>query len=71
MRMFRAGRQALAIAAAVAMTLLLAACGGPAGVPGASPGRTGVISLNKISTLKSLFNRDYGHTRLILIFSPT
>ena len=31
----------------------------------------GVISLNAISTLKSLFNRADGHTRLVLIFSPT
>jgi anti-sigma factor RsiW len=31
----------------------------------------GVISLNAISTLRSLFNRADGHTRLVLIFSPT
>jgi hypothetical protein len=30
-----------------------------------------VITLNKIDRLKSLFNRDDGLTRLILIFSPT
>jgi len=29
------------------------------------------MSLNKISTLKSLFDRDNGHPRLVLIFSPT
>jgi len=29
------------------------------------------MSLNQISTLKSLFNRDDGHPRLVLIFSPT
>ena len=28
-------------------------------------------SLNAISALRSLFNRAYGHTRLVLIFSPT
>jgi hypothetical protein len=33
--------------------------------------RTGVITLNQISTLKKLFNRDSGHPRLVLIFSPT
>ena len=73
MRMFRAPRQVLAMAAAVAVTFLLASCA-PAGTAGshgtaASNGR--VITLNTISTLKSLFNRDDGHTRLILIFSPT
>jgi len=30
-----------------------------------------VITLNHISTLKSLFNKDNGHPRLVLIFSPT
>ncbi len=33
------------------------------------PGK--VITLNHITTLKTLFNRDAGHPRLILIFSPT
>jgi len=30
-----------------------------------------VISLTQIATLRSLFNRDDGHPRLVLIFSPT
>lgn len=29
------------------------------------------MALDQISTLKSLFNRDNGHPRLVLIFSPT
>ena len=29
------------------------------------------MSLNQISTLKSLFSRDNGHPRLVLILSPT
>ena len=33
------------------------------------PGK--IIVLNQISTLRTLFNRDAGHPRLILIFSPT
>jgi len=41
-----------------------------AGGPGADSAR-GVISLNRISTLRTLFNRDAGRTRLILILSPT
>jgi hypothetical protein len=30
-----------------------------------------VITLNHITTLRTLFNRDAGHPRLILLFSPT
>ena len=29
------------------------------------------LGLTAISTLRSLFNRDNGHPRLVLIFSPT
>lgn len=61
------------VMAAAAVSLVLASCtqtAPPAGQGAAS--RSGaVISLNEISTLKSLFNRDDGHPRLILIFSPT
>ncbi len=42
----------------------------PAAQPAASHPR-GVIALNDISILRSLFNRADGHTRLVLIFSPT
>ena len=60
------------IAAAI-VSLVLASCtqtAPPVGQGAAS--RSGsVISLNEISTLKSLFNRDDGHPRLVLIFSPT
>jgi hypothetical protein len=71
----------MAAATAVVSALLLVSCSpSPASTaPGASasavraatshPG--GVISLNAISTLRSLFNRADGHTRLVLIFSPT
>ncbi len=60
-------------AAAAAFVLASCATAAPAGRPGAGAGpRSGsVISLNQISTLRSLFNRDDGHTRLMLIFSPT
>jgi hypothetical protein len=39
--------------------------------PAAAAPSGGVISLTAISTLRSLFNRDNGHPRLVLIFSPT
>ena len=40
--------------------------------PRAGKSRSGaVVTLNNISTLRTLFNRDSGHPRLILIFSPT
>jgi len=60
------------VAAAVA-GLVLASCtqAPPATRLGAASRSGGVISLNEISTLKSLFNRDIGHPRLVLIFSPT
>jgi hypothetical protein len=39
--------------------------------PAATSRPGGVVSLNAISTLRSMFNRADGHTRLVLIFSPT
>jgi hypothetical protein len=66
------------VVAAAAAGLVLASCtSAPPGPGAASPGSGvvsrsgGVISLTGISTLKSLFNRDNGHPRLVLIFSPT
>jgi|GEM_PF-3442570 len=68
------------VAAAGAAGLVLASCSSAAPAAGggtASPGpgsasrSGGVISLTGISTLRSLFNRDNGHPRLVLIFSPT
>jgi len=73
-------RQWLVTRAVVAMTaaLLLTACGsarpsvgGGASSPGqASTGRR-AVTLKDISVLRGLFNRDLGHARLVLIFSPT
>jgi len=72
-------RSAVVVAVAVTGTVL-ASCSSaaPAAGPGtASPGlgassrSGGVISLTGISTLKSVFNRDNGHPRLVLILSPT
>lgn len=73
--MFRLVR-ALTAAVIVALPGLLASCAASGAVSGApvttgSAGNGRVITLTKIDSLKSLFNRDYGHTRLILIFSPT
>jgi len=61
------------VVAAAAVSLALASCkqtAPPAG-QGAAARSGGVMSLTEISTLKSLFNRDNGHPRLVLIFSPT
>ncbi|HET9968104.1 MAG TPA: hypothetical protein VFQ68_07685 [Streptosporangiaceae bacterium] len=73
MRMSRVLRQAVAMTAAVAVTFLLASCApaDTASSQATAAGNNRVITLNTISTLKSLFNRDDGHPRLIVIFSPT
>jgi len=62
------------VIAAAAVSLVLASCthtAPPVGHVTAAPRSGEVISLNQIATLKSLFNRDDGHPRLVLIFSPT
>lgn len=65
------------IATAFAATLLLTACGTgggaapSAGATGATGAQGRVIALTKMSVLRTLFNRDQGHARLVLIFSPT
>jgi hypothetical protein len=62
-----------AVVAAAAAGLVLASCtsSSPAAGPGTTSQGSGVISLTGISTLRSLFNRDNGHPRLVLILSPT
>lgn len=66
--------RARTVAVAFAAAMLVAACGSG---PGAaqSAGATGpqgrIIALTKMSVLRNLFNRDQGHARLVLIFSPT
>ena len=61
------------VMAADVVSLALASCApaSTAGSQATAASNSRVITLNTISTLKSLFNRDDGHTRLILIFSPT
>jgi hypothetical protein len=72
----------VAVVATIACGLVAAACSpssvstapgtsAPAARSGAAAHPSRVISLNAISTLRSLFNRSDGHTRLVLIFSPT
>ena len=83
----RSARVALTALTAVVSGLLMVSCssssvstppGTTAPAVSTAPGQSGntsrpvgVISLNAISTLRSLFNRADGHTRLVLIFSPT
>lgn len=75
MKLFRHAGHRLAWAAAVAVAgALAAACtsapAAPAHQAGAPQDRR-IVSLDNISTLRSLFNRDDGRARLVLIFSPT
>jgi hypothetical protein len=59
--------------AAAVVSLALASCAqtAPPVGQGGAPRSGAVVSLNQISTLKSLFNRDDGYPRLVLVFSPT
>ena len=61
-----------AMVACLAVILVLAACtsAGSGRKAGADPD-TRVISLTEIATLKTLFNHDDGHPRLVLLLSPT
>jgi hypothetical protein len=59
------------MAAAVAASLVLAACTATSSADKPAGPHGSVISLTRISTLRSVFNRDAGHPRLMLIFSPT
>lgn len=70
---FRLGRALAAAAVMAALLSSLASCASSGTTSGAAAAanNASVITLNKINTLKSLFNRDDGHTRLILVFSPT
>ena len=64
-------RSAVVVAAAAGLVLASCTAAAPAANQGPASRSGGVISLTRISTLKSLFNRDNGHPRLVLIFSPT
>jgi multidrug efflux pump subunit AcrA (membrane-fusion protein) len=81
-RRAKGSRLAWAAAATVAAGFLAASCSpsstpatpgapAPASRSGAATHPSSVISVNAISTLRSLFNRADGRTRLVLILSPT
>jgi hypothetical protein len=66
--------------AAVALGLLAASCSAQPAPDASGASRAaghelasggGVLTLNRMSTLRALFNLAGGHARLVLIFSPT
>lgn len=61
---------AMRIAAAAAVAAL-ASCSAPGSAARPAAADTKVISLAGIGALRSAFNHDDGHPRLVLIFSPT
>lgn len=66
-------KRAWVVAAALAVTILAAGCSSapPSAQQPGTVQHHQIVTLDNISTLRSLFNRDDGHTRLVLIFSPT
>jgi hypothetical protein len=70
LRLMRAVGAAVMVAA-LPVSLTSCALSSTAHGPAATASNASAITLNHINTLKSVFNRDDGHTRLILIFSPT
>jgi hypothetical protein len=62
---------ACVVAVALAIVMLLASCSSPGSSARGTSQSSKIIALNNMSTLRSIFNRGSGHTRLILILSPT
>jgi hypothetical protein len=61
----------ITVVIAVAFVLTSCTSAAPSASPDAAARSGSVISLTDISTLRSVFNRDDGDTRLVLILSPT
>lgn len=69
----RWGLRARGAVAPIAAAGLLAGCAATAPAASPRPGSShgSVTTLARMSILRSLFNREQGHPRLVLIFSPT
>ena len=71
LEMRRSGQGTRARVATIALLAVLLGSFAAAGAGGGAESQPGLTDLHRIDDLRALFNRDWGHPRLILLISPT